>query len=299
VFSDQPVTPKRLEILVGAIAEYGRSNALHRESLLEMLQPETLPDYKENSRVAGEQTLRAARDLGIVEEVNDGWVITESYRGRESGEAILVALDNRVLADTEVEPYFALFYSFLLGLGPTADSRRDDQEWASSFNNEVFRGVPQSNPFNATKVRGLWRWFPYVGLGWADSNDVFQCEPYDRVRRALPRIFGTDRRLDSDVLLTRLSTACPELDGGQIFRLANPGISDGGRALTLGLAQALVALHEDNVVVLHCPADSRGWDLSVAEPPNDGRTMRSAHLDAIEWTVDVPSGQRRVPGAKK
>jgi hypothetical protein len=289
-----------VEILVDVVAEYVRTGTLRREQLLELVQPDTLPDFSptaESPRIAGENTLRAARDLALVEETDSGWTIPAAYRERRTRltrELVLDALDARVLGGTDVEPYFALFYSYLLGLGSDADERRDDKDWAASFNEVLRLGAETSNPFNATKVRGLWRWFPYAGLGWADGRDVFQCEPYERVRRALPRVFGDARRLEADVFASRLAESCPELDGGRLYRRANPRSEGAGRVFSLGLAQALVALHEDGVIVLDCPADSRGWDLSAAEPPNDGVRLRSSRLDAVERVVER---LRRRPGA--
>jgi hypothetical protein len=296
MFSDQPVTPRRLEIVVDVVAEYGRSSVLRREQLLELLQPETLPNFNPNAespRVASEQAVRAARDIGLIEEVEGGWRIVEvvtTRRGRDSRSLVLAAVDERVLNDTDVEPYFSLFYSYLLGLGAEADAHRDDQEWATAYNDVLHRGTLGNNPLNGTKVRGLWRWYPYAGLGWVDSGDVFQCEPYERVRRALPKVFGAERRLEADAFARALASTCPELDGGRLFQHANPESAADTRAFSLGLAQALIGLHEDKVIVLDCPRDSRGWDLSAGEPTDDGATLRSSRLDGVEWK---PSSKRQ------
>ncbi len=291
MFTDQPVTPKRLEILIDVIAEYGRTGTLRREQLLELVQPTTLPDFNpraESPRSAGENTFRAARELGLIADINGGCMLSEAHREHRAGSAtavILEALDARVLGDSAVEPYFALFYSYLLGLGAGADEKRDDAEWSALFNVALSQGTDSSNPFNATKVRGLWRWFPYAGLGWSDSNDVFQCEPYGRLRRALPSIFGDDTRLDADEFAARMAQRCPELDGGQLYKQANPQAEGVGKVFSLGLAQALVALHEDGVILLDCPPDSRGWDIGAAEPSNDGMSLRSNRLDAVGRVV--------------
>lgn len=298
MFSDQPVTPKRLEILVAVVAEYGRTSALRTEQLLELLQPETLPDYRENSRVTGEQTLKAARDLGLVAEHEGGWKLADGVdrRAGSSQAPILAAIDDRVLAGTDIEPYFALFYSYLLGLNERADEQRKDQEWAVAFNDTLRFGPEVSNPFNATKARGLRRWLSYSGLGWSDGRDVFQCDPYHRLQRAIPRIFADDARLSGDEFATRLAATCPELDGGRLFRRVYPQYGTGNRAFSLGVAQALIALHEDGVVILDCPRDSRGWDIASADPPNDGKTLRSNRLDAVH-RVTSRGRSRRTRGA--
>jgi hypothetical protein len=226
--------------------------------------------------------------LELVEEQGGGWVLSDNVREqrhRDTRNAVLRALDRIVLSGTDVEPYFTLFYSYLLGLGSNADEPMADGPRASAFSAALGLGVDIKNPFNDIKLRGLWRWFPYAGLGWFDSREVFQCEPYGRLRRALPQIFEEDARLDADTFMVRLARVCPELDGGALFREANPQLDAVGRVVSLGLSQALLSLHEDGVIVLECPRDSRGWDLSAAEPSNDGDKLRSDRLDAVRFVA--------------
>jgi hypothetical protein len=304
MFSDQPVTPRRVEIMLDVITAYGRSAPLRKEQLLELVQPETLPGFNtkaESARSQGESALRAARELDLVEEQEGGWVPRDTYRESRKDDTRTVvrrALDARVLADSEVEPYFALFYSYLLGLGQDADQSVDEDERASAFNRALGFGSNTPNPFNATKLRGLWRWFPYAGLGWFDSREVFQCDPYERVRRALPGIYEGDVRLDGDVFMARLARICPELDGGSIFRRANGTIEGTRRVVSLGLAQALVGLHEDGVLTLDCPRDGRGWDLSAGDPSFDGKTLQSERLDAVEISRARARRPQRAGGAQ-
>lgn len=295
MFTDQPVTPRRLEILLNVLAAYGRQTPMKRDQLFELVQPETLPDFNAkaaNPRSQAESALRAARELGLVEDNEEGWSLSEVYRVSRRDDArtqVLRALDARVLASTKVEPYFSLFYAYLLGLGTRADEDLADELRASAFNRALGFGPDTSNPFNATKLRGLWRWLPYTGLGWFDNRKVFQCDPYERVKRALPTLFEHDERHDADVFMTHLARACPELDGGHLFRQANADAPLGGKVMTVGLAQALLALHEDGVLVLDCPRDGRGWDLQAAEPAFDGRTLNSSRLDAVA----LPSARSR------
>jgi len=113
MFSDQPVTPRRVEIVLDVITAYGRSAPLRKEQLLELVQPETLPGFNtkaESTRSQGESALRAARELELIEEQEGGWVPRDTYRESRKDDTRTVvrrALDARVLADTEVEPYFA------------------------------------------------------------------------------------------------------------------------------------------------------------------------------------------------
>ena len=83
--------------------------------------------------------------------------------------------------------------------------------------------------------------------------------------------------------MTRLAEYCPELDGGTIFLESNPTYDPDRRRCTLGLGHALVELHLDQVLRLHCPPDSDGWDIREAAARRDARYLRSERIDRVEW----------------
>jgi hypothetical protein len=283
MFTDDRVPPIHLETLIDLLRE-ARSKELDAQTIPFLLQPDGLPDVKPE-RGHSKLALKAAQELGIVQrDQGSVTLLIERKDKRSTREIVLEALESHVLSSLEVEPYFALYYSYLLGLGKKADDRKKTRDqWASEFNAQVFRGQKQSNPFNADKVSGLHRWFRYAGLGWYDPAGVFQCNPYERLRRALPRIFEGKRKLQGGPFMEGLAGACPELDGGVVFRQAVPTYNDADRVCTLGLSHALVDLHLDGHLVLHCPQDSSGWSLQEADPPLDNQTLRSARIDFVEW----------------
>lgn len=281
MFTDQPVTPLRLESLINLL----RNNSQRRfrkEQLYELLQPTGLPDLKD--RVQSRVTLAAAEELALVETVDGIVRLTFDRKDKRStGRIVCDAWDVRVLADRSVEPYFALFYSYLLGLDRDVPVRQSPDDWAIRFERDVFRGERPNNPVNITKVTGIRRWLQYVGLGWYDPAGEFQPNPYSRLLRRLDLIFGSEKRLADEQFMTRLGEECPELDGGAIFQLANGTRRTGEKTCTLGLAHALVDLHESGHLRLHCEPDSRGWSLDAAEPPPDGKTLRSGRIDFVEY----------------
>lgn len=197
-------------------------------------------------------------------------------------EALQEALDREVLAHTGVEPYFALFYAFVLGTPRSSMSGRTRDDWVAEFNRALFEGESVSNRFNPDKLSGLHRWLRYTGLGWYDSKESFQCLPVPRLLRCLARIFQKERRMMGEAFMAAVARECPELDGGELFLRANPHWDPAQKQCTAGFAQALVALHEDAWIRLHGAPDSRGWSLALAEPPNDGKTLRSVYLDEVE-----------------
>lgn len=281
MFTDNPVTPVRLEILIGLLRECSRG--LSRKEVYRLLQPEPLnPDTSSGSPAAA--TVRAALELELAEEQGGQLSLKpECRKETDIRAAILRAFDARVLTSADVEKYFAMFYAYYLGLGKRAYAYRasNKEQWAEQFNSAVFGDVAQENRFNATKLTGLHRWFSYVGLGWFDPVGEFQANPYERLQRALPIIFGGQKKLEVSDFMGKLAGACPELDGGSLFVQANPGWSADERRCSLGLSHALIELHLDKIIRLSCPADSSGWDIREAEPPG-GDSFGSSKIAALE-----------------
>src|SRR5690606_15814410 len=105
---------------------------------------------------------------GLIEEGGGVLALSDSVnRGSQTRAVVLQAFDEKVLARSDIEKYFALFYAYYLHLGKAVHQRgrQSGEEWARQFNQEVFRGEAQSNPFNKEKLTGLHRWFNYAGLG--------------------------------------------------------------------------------------------------------------------------------------
>jgi hypothetical protein len=237
---------------------------MSRDSAARLLQPEPLGDNTQ----AAKATIRAALELELAREDADALKPTDVAKKKEPRAAILDALDQRVLSSTETEPYFALFYAYILGLDKQAqEQRRDRNTWVTDFNRVVFRGVEQPNRFNPEKLTGLHRWFAYAGLGWYDPTERFQPNPYDRIERALPSMFAKQKKLSSEDWMEQLAKTCPELDGGELFLRANPGYNADSKKCSLGLSHALIELDLNGVILLYRPGDSAGWSIEEAEPP--------------------------------
>lgn len=281
MFTDDSVTPPRLEALVDLV----RNMATRRftaATAKDLLQPEGLPGLSKSSNQAA-VTLSAARQLGLIDDAADGQIVLTKPRDKRPTRDIIVdALDERVLAGRDVEPWFALFYAYLLGRDGSAAPGKGG-EWEIAFNRDVVGGAAVSNRFNATKYTGLRRWMRYSGLGWHDGSDTFHPNPYERLRRKLPQIFSGAVRLEAADFMARLGTVCPELDGGALFLEANPDHDDSLRRCTAGLSHALVDLHLDGVLLLDCPPDSAGWSIAPAEPPMDGASLRAERVAAVEF----------------
>lgn len=279
MFTDQPVTPLHLETLLSFVRLYAGKRSLTREALRDIFQPASLTQ----NQLQSSEALKAAMDLQLVLET-DAKLISpaKELTGKlPIDELLKAAIDELVLGRTELEPFFALFYSYMLGRNRNAFGKTRE-DWALEFNHDVFENKEQSNQFNSTKLTGLHRWFCYVGLGWYDQTDTFNCNPFYRIARRLPLIFGRSKRLDSDAFISSLATACPELDCGRIFMQANRRYDQTAMQCSLGLSHALVDLHYSQIIILHCPKDSAGWSIALASPSSDGKTLIGDRFSQVE-----------------
>jgi hypothetical protein len=284
MFSDQPVTPLHVESILSFVRTYASKRSFTRDAVKDSFQPASVTPNQTQSLEA----LKAAIEIELVSESEDK-VITpnKALTGQLAiDECLKAALDEKVLGTLDVEPYFALFYSFMLGRDQNAFGKTRD-EWAIDFNREVFDNKLPSNKFNSTKVSGLHRWFSYMGLGWYDQSGDFNCNPFSRVARRLPILFGQKKKLESDAFFSALSVACPELDGGEIFLQANRRYEPSAKQCSLGLSHALIDLHYNQLIILHCPKDSAGWSIAIAGPPSDGKTLIGDRISQVELVKGV------------
>src|SRR5207244_4373352 len=110
MFTDGPVTPVHLETLLDLLREVG-SRKVDAQALALMVQPQGLPKLNPD-RAQTKQAVGAAEELGLTRREDGALLLTTEKRDkRTTREVVLDALDARVLANRDVEPYFALFYS--------------------------------------------------------------------------------------------------------------------------------------------------------------------------------------------
>jgi hypothetical protein len=286
VFTDNPVTPTRVEALVDLLRSSRRK--FTRGMLYRLFQPDELPALRAEAKDKYSQTkstLKAAGELRLIELGEDPEspvnLLADCPSSKTTRTIVLEALDRHVLATVDIEPYFAPFYSYILYLGERGIVNRSGDEWSIAFERDVHGGERPSNPFNSSKWVGLHRWYAFSGLGWYDPKGTFQPIPSERLARQLPAIFGKERRLASDDFMRRMAEHCPELDGGEIFTETNRNYQPRDRICSLGLSHALIELHEDGVLRLECPRDARGWNIAAAQPASDGKFLMSERIDYV------------------
>ena len=282
MFTDGPTTPVRLEVMLDLLVKYPKG--LKRDVIYDLVQPKTLSGGNQNT---AKDTLGALLQLELVEEGNRLIKISKNYNSKKSiRENILRTLDEKILSSLDVELYLALYYAYYLGLDKAVYQRSNFKrnDWVDKFNEDVFSNKILPNRFNETKHTGLDRWLSYLGLGWYDSMEQFQANPYERLLRIIPVLFNGKSKMRDDKFMERLTQFCPELDGGEIFLQANKyrGYRIEDKQCSLGLSHALIDLHEDAIIRLNCPVDSRGWNIGIAQPPRDD-TIKSDRITLIEY----------------
>lgn len=282
MFTEALVTPARVESVLMTLRAMRKSSCTS-EDLRVLLQP---PSISENTAAAA-AAIKASIDLGLCESSGTRSAATVQLAPTVAGrrpvrEVVIEALDERVLGSDEVEPYLRTFYSYMLSLDEKAVTLSDAGRWAEWFNRDVHSDKLTTNPFNKTKCRGLFRWFEYLGLGWSDSDGVFHCNPFERVRRKLNGVFGGKSRLSDSEFMTRLAAHCPELDCGEVFVAVDKDKSR-GRRCTLGLSHALVDLHLAGILELSASTDSEGYSIARASPPLDQKTLLGERLDSVKY----------------
>jgi hypothetical protein len=267
MFTDNPTIPAQLEVLLDVVHALRQRKATV-DSLRQMIQPKGLPDLTPNSRQVASH-LSAATELGLIT-VDDNGNIRPTYPARAEHDAklaILSAFDKVALGDANVEKWAGRFYAYLIARDDDAvrGGNTEGEGIASRFMAALPPDVDKGNPMNLSKYRALVKWYLYVGLGWTDPAKAFIPDPTARLRRALPSIWQGDRTLDASEFMKRLGRSCPELDGGALFDEVTSGVySASERRCTKALAIALRRLHDERVLRLRCPADSKGWSLELA-----------------------------------
>ncbi len=283
MFIDKPTVPARLEVLLDVLhLMHGRK--ADKETVYTLLQPEGLPNITESSEQANVH-ISAAEQLELITKDAEGnFRLNYKVRGKHDARGrVIAAFEATVLAKTDVERWAARMYAFLLQLPPSRLAGATLENLTTQFMNGLPAEIAPVNPMNPTKLRHYLLWYAYSGLGWFGPQGEFVADPTTRLERALPTIFGQDDTLDASEFMTRLAAQCPELDGGHLFReIGAAWYAASDRQCTTGFASALRNLHDEGVIGLRCPRDSKGWDLSLAGHVNEPGVLDSDRFDEIE-----------------
>src|SRR5687767_10532532 len=133
LFTDGPVTPTRVETLLDLLRGMAPNKKITRSMLYQLLQPEGLPEVDPKKRDAARDTVKSALELGLIEETDEKFIKLKFGRNdsRTTTRILLDALDAAVLADINIEPFLARFYSYVLSLDKQGRSEEHTSELQS------------------------------------------------------------------------------------------------------------------------------------------------------------------------
>jgi hypothetical protein len=261
MFMDQTATSNRLETLAKILITK-KMPPLDDATLNNLLAPDSLPEFEPSQ---SKNIISAGKEIGLITYVENSKKIKKlSSNGKNAKDFLLEYLDEKVLSMTDVEPYFAKFYSYALFREiPLTNNAEANIELAQRAREDV-AGFGGNNRFNETKLGKYLPWYFYLGLTQVvkKSNPITsETYPYERLKRKLNDIFKAKKRLSIDEFMGNLGDNCSELDCGEIFCSVNSDQNRIDRSLTLGVSNALIELHMNGHIILECPLDSDGWNF--------------------------------------
>ena len=141
MFTDGPVTPIHVEALIELFQSLEKQK-IQRDTLYRILQPVYISKKNDQSK----QAVQSATELGLLTEKNKYLYLTEHVtRSQSIRQAVLESIDEYILSRMDVEPYFALFYSYMLVLPATAVDK-SNEEWVTAFVCDVFKNFETLRP---------------------------------------------------------------------------------------------------------------------------------------------------------
>ena len=170
---------------------------------------------------------------------------------------MLKSFDEIVLNENSEEKWFALFYSFILS--ENKDISGSPEQFSTAFNKNKFGNESRpTNQLNGTKLNHYFSWYNYIGLGQTQQKLLF-VNPYHRIKRKLNIIFNEKNNLSMDQFVRKMGDACPELDGGNVFKIIKNDWRLTNRKLSKGLQRSLVQLHIEKNLQLVSRSDARDF----------------------------------------
>ena len=252
MFLDTITRPNKIESLIKTLNFFEKED-IKDKVIFDLYQPKGLNEKDTQGQI--QATLKVAKKLNLVDNNNK---LTFPYKSEdEIKKQILKHFDEIVLKEKSEEKWFALFYSFILSKNKDIIIGSYDK-LATEFNTNLFGQQKPENQLNEVKLRHHVSWYNYIGLGQTHQSLIF-VNPFDRIKRNLSNIFQNGKNLTIDQFITKISEFCPELDGGLIFKIANPKWVSVERKLSKGMQRSLLQLHIEKNIKLISDRDARDF----------------------------------------
>lgn len=261
MFMDQTATSNRLETLAKILISKNMP-PLDDTTLNSLLAPSSLPEYES---LHSKSVISAGKEIGLISYRENSKKINKlTSNGKSAKEFLLEYLDKKILSETNIEPYFAKFYSYALSHEIPLTNNKESNVALTERAREDISGFKGANRFNEVKLGKYLPWYFYFGLTQANKKNnptVSETYPYERIKRKLKDIFKSKKKLSIDEFMANLGATCSELDCGEIFCSVNSTQKSINKSITLGVSNVLVELHMNGYILLDCPLDSDGWSF--------------------------------------
>ena len=260
--------PDQVRSLIALLRQCGGS--VSTDKLRSWLTPVSHEGKEAN---AVEETIKAARGLGIVSQTDDVVqldadvpVAPVAYSDWVHAQFLEVEEDH---AGYTILEYFAWITARSAQEGGT-HWMGASRHTADKANFDLEATASSTKP-QTTNVKALDNWLTACGLGWTyqrkstsggSSARAFLPDPTDRMVRVLQASKGAfaERRMwEASAFVEELASWMPYLDGGRIFRDVHSELKhEESKTLSPVLSKGLTQLHEDEYVELNRTPDASG-----------------------------------------
>jgi hypothetical protein len=283
VIARMEATPSRVRLLVSVLAE--RPSGETEERLRSFCSPETLHRAVQDPVAIFRVTLAAAKDLGLIETVDDKLRVREGVLTRKgNASADVFAAIEHALLPPEAEPdlgqaNFARAMAWFLMQSP---KRPLQQSINYKLKIQEQMALPEDTVFDLTsrdRFNSFHYWCRFLGYGEVIAGRALVADPTSALRRHLPRAMEGDREVPILSLLGRLAKQTPVFEGGRIRREvegdAKPEYQRQSQRLSASTSFALHRLEQEGELKLVARSDAQAMILNLgADAPR-----RVSHIE--------------------
>jgi hypothetical protein len=212
LINNGPATPQRIHALIRLM---DKKTAWQKQELLDLIQPKALAPTQK----IGTDVIQAAVNLGFVKVDQGELSLHDSARGLRDIEAFrqeLVAKTSKARTELHTNYRFNLFTAWYTTM--------DETVLQISNRNLIIRFDERMPSESADRIMNTTKFAPwrtlaaFLGYGWVYGSN-FVPDATVRLRPLLPELLPGDGLVPIGTFLLNLASTCPELDGGDVFRL--------------------------------------------------------------------------------
>jgi len=273
VISSMEAIPSRVRLLVSVLSE--RSMGETEERLRDFLSPETLRRDVAEPIAIFRATLKAAKDMRLVEDVEGKICVRAGVFSRPSKfeDEFLTAIEAALLApgaeDEHGQTDFARAVAWFLMQSP-----KTPLKWSVNYKADIEKQLtlPENVRFDLT-TRDRWNsfhyWCRFLGYGSVIAGRALVADPSGALRRLLPRALGQEREAPIRTLLGSLAKVSPVFEDGRIRQEiegdAVPEFRREPQRLSQSTSFALLRLEQEGWLAIDARPDAQAMVLDFGK----------------------------------